>query len=115
MDPEFISSVNDLLVRCDAEQEAFERARPVKAPKPDPTPAPGLLSEAQVRSMIIAALEKLAVGLGAAVGETEARIRREMREEFQIALGQLRAEIVVSSSGDKGVVDLGKWRNESTA
>jgi hypothetical protein len=109
MDAESIHDIKFLLRRCDEEQAAFEATHLTGAPKTEPKKIERMLTEKEVDERIMKKLEAVFSALGAEIGQIEARIRKE----FQIALGELRAEITVSSSNGKGVVDLGKWRNDA--
>jgi hypothetical protein len=110
MDPEFVRDVNALLISADDEHRKFEEAHAVKEPKA-PQPEPGL-TRAEVTGMIREAVDIAIDGIALEVSETEKELRASISEEFERKLGELRAEVTVSS---RGVVDLGKWRSDADA
>jgi hypothetical protein len=103
--------VRALLARADEEEAAFRATHLTPSPSPEPKKVERVLSESEVNKLIWAALGSFADALGAETGAIEKRIVEKLMAE----VGQLRAEIVVSSSGDKGVVNFGKWRSSDAA
>jgi hypothetical protein len=73
------------------------------------------LSAAEVTALVMQKIDMLASAIGGEVGELEKRMKRELREEFQIELGQLRADLTVQRAADRGVLDLASWRNNGDA
>jgi hypothetical protein len=115
MDPETIGNLNDLLRQADEEERVFRSARAARPPQPEPVKECTTLTEKEVDERIMRKLEAFASLLGEEVGQIEAKIRKELREEFQIELGQLRADLTVQRAADRGVLDLADWRHKDVA
>jgi hypothetical protein len=119
-----INDVNKLLSECDREQRAFELAHPTPQPQPQPQPKastpqpePGL-SRAEVAQMIRAATDLIVDAISAETGEIEKQIRKELREEFENRIGELRGEIGElrgEVNVSSGVINFDKWRNDNAA
>jgi hypothetical protein len=127
MDAEFFASVNALLEEADADQRDFELSHPAP-PQPEPKPT---RIEPVTKAQDWSAWDRWCLGhiknaladfsggfagmIGGEVGLTEKRIKEELREEFQIELGKLRADLTVQRAADRDVADLGSWRHRDVA